>query len=274
MSPSVSSQSGLPSQPAKAFTLIELLVVIAIIAILAAMLLPALARAKQQGKRVRCISNQKQLAVTWMLYATDFNDFVPANGNVNPPNPSVKLWVQGAFWNLNVGRTDTYLVDPSYAQFANYLKKAQVYTCPTDAPKVRISGVDYPRTRSYSMNAYVGWIGSWDNRMSTRYRIFRKHSEMGAKMPQGTYLFLDVNPKSICWPYFGMHMDRDAFFNFPGSSHAGSGVIAFSDGHIETHKWRDARTLAAVSSDYHNHNDASLQNQDLAWLRERTTVLK
>ena len=124
--------------PRRAFTLIELLVVIAIIAILAALLLPAVAKAKMQGKRVRCISNQKQLAVTWMLYVSDYNDYVPANGNYDPPDPRVKLWVQGAFWNANVGRTDSYIVDPTYAQFANYLKNAKVYTCPTDVATVKI----------------------------------------------------------------------------------------------------------------------------------------
>jgi prepilin-type N-terminal cleavage/methylation domain-containing protein len=257
----------------RAFTLIELLVVIAIIAILAAMLLPALAKAKMQGKRVRCISNQKQLAVTWMLYVSDNNDWVPFNGNSQSPTTGVKFWVQGAFFDPNQN-SDRFMLDPAYAQFANYLKTTKVYTCPTDVLTVKVNGVDQPKLRSYSLNAYVGWTGPWDGRMSSAFRIFRKQAEMVASMPTGTYLFLDVHPKSICWPYFGMHMAREAFFNFPGSSHNKSGVISFSDGHIETRRWKDARTVAAVSPEYHDHNDISPHNPDWTWLRDRTTVRK
>jgi len=261
------------SRTQRAFTLIELLVVIAIIAILAAMLLPAVARAKMHGKRVRCISNQKQLAVTWMLYVADNGDWLPANGHSMTPTTSPKFWVQGAFFDPSQN-SDRFMLDPTYAQFANYLRSTKIYICPTDVQTVNVNGVNVPKLRSYALNAYLGWTGSWDNRMSSAYRIFRRQSELGVQMPGGTYLFLDVHPKSICWPYFGMHMDREAFFNFPGSSHARAGVVSFSDAHVETRRWKDSRTVDAVSREYHDHDDASARNVDWTWLFERTSVRK
>ncbi len=104
-----------------------------------------------------------------------------------------------------------------------------------------------PGLRSYELNAYAGWIEPWDQtwdyRMSSLFRIFRKTTDIPAKIPAGLiYTFMDVNPDSICWPYFGMHMDRDSFFNFPNASHNRGGVVAFADSHVEYHKWMDPRT--------------------------------
>jgi prepilin-type processing-associated H-X9-DG protein len=89
------------------------------------------------------------------------------------------------------------------------------------------------------------------------------------------FTFQDVNPDSICWPYYGVYMDKDSFFSFPNASHNRGGVMAFADGHVEYHKWMNAFTYnPPASTPWHNHDSPSAGNQDLAWLRARATVKK
>jgi prepilin-type N-terminal cleavage/methylation domain-containing protein len=113
----------------KGFTLIELLVVIAIIAILLSILLPGLKRAKEQGRRITCLSNLRQMMLSWEMYAEE-NDGRIANGNTSlgPFNPDDDCWV---FW-PGQGATEQARIEGIEAgQLFPYCQSYKMYKCPT-----------------------------------------------------------------------------------------------------------------------------------------------
>jgi prepilin-type N-terminal cleavage/methylation domain-containing protein/prepilin-type processing-associated H-X9-DG protein len=265
-----------------AFTLIELLVVIAVIAILAAMLLPALAGAKALAVRIQCVNNERQLALIWQLYTGDYHDAFALNGgDLNVTSTQPHLWVYGG----NHGDPNTltnvlYLSGSSYAMFEPLLHATQLYKCPADRSTWQVSPGRYAtELRSYSMNCYIGTTAGnvvIPVQLNPNYRVYAKWADMNADSPASRFVFMDVNPASICTPAFGVDMTLATFIHYPSDMHGGRGVVAFADNHVEAHKWVDGRTTIGLPPGraFIQHYVASPNNSDLIWIGSHTTSLK
>jgi len=269
-----------PSIASKGFTLIELLVVIAVIAILAALLLPVISRAKAKAYRTQCISNLKQISTTWHIYTDDNNGWLVANGYATrPPPDTVKLWVMGdehihpeAYTNRD------YLLSSQFALFADYLRGPDIYKCPADRTTVSFSGQSFRRLRDYALNSNMAWANpSGANPANPSCYSFQKVSDFAPVNASQIYTFVDTAPSSVCFSAFVVYMGNTGlFWHRPSVEHDNSGTLAFVDGHVEVHRWRDPNTIRLAqdpgNGDGNHFATVKSANQDLVWLQDHATA--
>jgi prepilin-type N-terminal cleavage/methylation domain-containing protein/prepilin-type processing-associated H-X9-DG protein len=270
------------------FTLVELLVVIAIIALLMAVLLPALNRAREQGKRSVCLNYQKQLTTSWMMYADDNSDkIVCGDAEEYGQYPELPCTVAAKeYLPTYLGRVGVHYKErpwvmrdwadtppcwPSGVVFGlaekkdqikrgalfRYVKDVRAYKCPRAEAK---------ETRSFcfvdGMNVVLcDGIGSGAVLIKNRQQIRKTYERM--------VLVDDGGCESLTeggWTVY--YVNNDSWWDPPSARHGDGTTFSFADGHSEYHKWLDSRTFEAIKFKLANPT-ASIPpqpgNKDIRW---------
>lgn len=265
-----------------AFTLIELLVVIGLVALLAAMLLPAISKAKMRTQGMACLNNNRQLATAWLLYADDHNDRLPYNlGGPNRDSVAQRTnlnWVNNLLnWELDSDNTNTATItEASLGPYAS--RVVSIYRCPSDRvlSAIQRQANWTGRVRSYSMNAMIGDAGELSqqgfNQNNPDYVQFFTRSSI--PRPANIFVFLDEHPDSINDGYFLNKAYYHEWVDLPASYHDGAATFSFADGHSQLRRWQYARTkrpplpdAAGLPLYIPSHEDA-----DFKWVIERMSI--
>jgi prepilin-type N-terminal cleavage/methylation domain-containing protein/prepilin-type processing-associated H-X9-DG protein len=265
----------------RAFTLIELLVVIAIIAILAAMLLPALSKAKLKAQGIASMANLKQHGLADNMFRNDNDDrFLSSMGST----PTTPAWCEGSVVAApDAVNEDIIRNSPTFP----YLSSVKVFRCPADQSGLLYQGQIRLRNRSYSMNGGIGPASAYHsvNIGNGTYRQVIKGSDIGSPGPSAVFIYADEHENSINDSHFYMFKNMSSYtgekwLDAPSGRHGNSTGFQFIDGHAEIHKWLDSDVRSVrisagiVAPNTHSTFLAVPGPRDHAWVTNHTGVFK
>jgi prepilin-type processing-associated H-X9-DG protein len=212
------------------------------------------------------------------MYCDESDDQVPYNSLEQNWNEYPMNWVWGVMsyetgletpglWSHADSTNTALLLDPKRSQLGPFIKSSAVFKCPADKSWILLGGQRYPRVRSYSMNFEIGDYVYGDPASIS----YTRRSQSGAPV----WVFIDEHEDTIHDGRFrfdgplGTQPQSYGWLNIPAARHNGRGVLSFSDGHVEQHKWADGRTLMPVTR-VRRTVGLVPNSADVAWLAQQS----
>ena len=261
------------------FTLIELLVVIAIIAILAAMLLPALARAKKKAMAISCMNNAKQLTSGFLMYTMDNQDKCLYSWSNTDPT-GTPAWCNGSMTVVPDAVDENIIKDsPTYP----YVPSLTVFRCPTDRSAFVYRGELKPRIRAFSMNGYLGYAKGTVPGNCPPFKPALKMSDITAPGPSAVFVFLEEHENSINDSHFTAFSNMKSFGNqswldVPCGRHGNGTDFSYADGHADIHRWTcDLSQVSYGANNTPAYNTGLVQSpgpRDFEWMTNHIAALQ
>ena len=230
-----------------AYTLVEILTVIAIMTLLAAILLPALSRAKAKAEEVTCLNNLKQLQTCAKLYSLDHDGVLLPNRyvySIETRKPSFGF-SNDLTWCPGLAPFDTTTENIERGLLFPYNKSTDIYRCPSDKSRVRTpegESLHLRRTRSYNLSQSINGLPYSDKMLFPP--SFAKESEIDEPRPSELLFFVGVHEDSILDSHFGIPARGSIFaeeplrwWDLPAGRHSQGGNFSFADGHVEHWRW-------------------------------------
>jgi hypothetical protein len=237
-----------------------------------------LSQAKAKGQGIGCLSNLRQLSLSWLMYADDNNDRIPPN-NLNSSDPAT-TWVRGWMDYETPVPDNTNIVFLMTSHLWPYHQSRGVWKCPADRSTSKHGGKVYPRVRSVAMNNWLNSEGPWEN--ENQFKVMRRLTDMVDPAPVNTFVLLDEREDRINNGFFVVDMKgfnpsqptAITMADCPASYHVGAGGLTFADGHAQIKRWLDPRTKLPIRKG----KDLALiapspKNPDVMWLQQRSTGL-
>ncbi len=254
------------------FSLIELLVVLAILSVIAALLLPAVSKARESGRTTQCLHHHRQLVVGWQIYSADHQERIPWTIDDGDGVPFTN-WVAGHLRIPTEATNTALLIHRDRSLLAHLIPSPKPYRCPSDpsrfARSVSMNNRLNP-VRVIGLPRALGFNGSG-------YKVYRRSSDISNA--SGIFVLIDERHDSINEGNFATDLSNtgnlDGFgpwspywwLDTPSAYHRNSANLSFADGHVEKRRWLEATTLGPVGVT--GFRRVPQTDRDLSWLQQR-----